>query len=90
MTAFLGAVTVFSIVPKEGESSIGNMINKYRSRSEDWEEINTLHTKAMEQAGYDRNLFENGSSKQRFVDVTYPEYVVQMPLFTPTIFLSRS
>ncbi|KAK3180348.1 hypothetical protein K4F52_008319 [Lecanicillium sp. MT-2017a] len=73
VTAFLGAVTVFSIVPKEGESSIGNMINKYRSRSEDWEEINTLHTKAMEQAGYDRNLFENGSSKQRFVDVTYPE-----------------
>ncbi len=76
MATFLSAVAVFSIVPKEGESSIGSMINKYRSRAEDWEEINALHTKAMEQAGYDRNLFENGSSKQRFVDVTYPEYVL--------------
>lgn len=30
----------------------------------------------MEQAGYDRNLFENGSNKHRFVDVAYPEYVL--------------
>lgn len=65
---------MFQLSPKEGESSaIGNLINKYRSRSEDWEEINALHTKAMEQAGYDRNLFENGSNKHRYVDVAYPE-----------------
>lgn len=63
------------MVPNEGESAIGNMIHKYRSRAEDWEEVNALHTKAMEQAAYDRNLFENASSKQRFVDVSYPEYV---------------
>lgn len=29
----------------------------------------------MEQAGYDRNLFENGGNKHRFVDVAYPEFV---------------
>lgn len=63
--------------PAEGEeSAVSSMINKYRSRSEDWAEINALHTKAAEQAAYDRNLFENGSNKHRFVDVTYPEYVV--------------
>jgi len=30
----------------------------------------------MEQAGYDRNLFENGGNKHRFVDVAYPEFVL--------------
>lgn len=30
----------------------------------------------MEQAGFDRNLFENGGNKHRFVDVTYPEFVI--------------
>jgi hypothetical protein len=75
---FFGAVLLFSIVPKEGESAIGNMIHKYRSRAEDWEETNALHVKAMEQAAFDRNLFENASSKQRFVDVSYPEYVPKL------------
>lgn len=76
MATFFGAVAVFSLKPAEGEdSAIHSMINSYRSRAEDWAEINALHTKAAEQAGFDRNLFENASNKHRYVDVSYPECV---------------
>ncbi|CEJ82648.1 Putative NADH-ubiquinone oxidoreductase 17.8 kDa subunit [[Torrubiella] hemipterigena] len=74
VSGFLGTVLLYQLTPREGEdSAIGTLINKYRSRAEHWEEINALHTKAAEQAGFDRNLFENGSNKHRFVDVAYPE-----------------
>ncbi|KYK56888.1 NADH-ubiquinone oxidoreductase 17.8 kDa subunit [Drechmeria coniospora] len=71
---FFGGVLFYQFTPKKDEeSSLTNFISKYTSRAEDWEEINALHTKAMEQAGFDRNLFENASNKHRFVDVAYPE-----------------
>ncbi|EQL00141.1 hypothetical protein G6O67_007030 [Ophiocordyceps sinensis] len=74
VAVFFGGVLFFQFKPKEGEeSAIRNWIGKYTSRPEDWEEINALHTKAMEQAGFDRNLFENASNKHRFVNVSYPE-----------------
>ncbi|QPH01123.1 hypothetical protein C2857_005322 [Epichloe festucae Fl1] len=74
IAVFFGGVAFYQLIPKKGEdSSVTNLINKYLSRKEDWEETNALHTKAMEQAGYDRNLFENTSNKHRFVDVAYPE-----------------
>lgn len=75
--AFLGTVLVYQFRPAESDNwTPSALLNKYRSKAEDWEAVNTLHTKAMEQAGYDRNLFENGSNKHRFVDVAYPEYVL--------------
>ncbi|KID90251.1 NADH-ubiquinone oxidoreductase 17.8 kDa subunit [Metarhizium guizhouense ARSEF 977] len=74
VAAFFGGVLLYQFAPKQGEdSSVSSLINKYLSRKEDWEETNALHTKAMEQAGFDRNLFENASNKHRFVDVSYPE-----------------
>ncbi|KOS19330.1 NADH-ubiquinone oxidoreductase 17.8 kDa subunit [Escovopsis weberi] len=74
VATFFGTVLFYQFTPKEGENSaITNLINKYRSKAEDWAEINAVHTKAMEQAGYDRNLFENASSKHRYVDIAYPE-----------------
>ncbi|POR39790.1 NADH-ubiquinone oxidoreductase 17.8 kDa subunit, mitochondrial [Tolypocladium paradoxum] len=74
VAVFFGGVLFYQFVPAKGaDSAITNLINKYTSRAEDWEEINALHTKAMEQAGFDRNLFENASNKHRFVDVAYPE-----------------
>ncbi|KAM0424794.1 hypothetical protein ACHAPT_010104 [Fusarium lateritium] len=74
--AFFGTVLFYQFVPKEGEqSAFLSLIDKYQSRGKDWEEINALHTKAMEQAGFDRNLFENGGNKHRFVDVAYPEAI---------------
>ena len=76
VAVFFGGVLFYQFFPAKGENSaITNLINKYTSRAEDWEEINALHTKAMEQAGFDRNLFENASNKHRFVDVSYPECV---------------
>ncbi|OAA42625.1 NADH-ubiquinone oxidoreductase 17.8 kDa subunit [Metarhizium rileyi] len=74
VAVFFGGVLFYQFVPKDGEhSSVSNLISKYLSRREDWEETNALHTKAMEQAGFDRNLFENVSNEHRFVDVAYPE-----------------
>ncbi|PHH92442.1 hypothetical protein CDD83_7398 [Cordyceps sp. RAO-2017] len=74
ISAFLGGCFVYNVAPRQGDkSAITDMIAKYISRPEDWEEINTLHTKAMEQAGYDRNIFENLSNTRRTVDVAYPE-----------------
>lgn len=74
VATFFGTALFYQFTPREGENSaISNLIHKYSSKAADWAEINALHTKAMEQAGYDRNLFENASSKHRYVDVTYPE-----------------
>ncbi|KAF5023329.1 hypothetical protein F66182_4637 [Fusarium sp. NRRL 66182] len=71
--AFFGSILVYQFVPQEtGGLSI---IDKYTSRAKDWEETNALHTKACEQAGFDRNLFENGGNTHRFVDVAFPEFV---------------
>ncbi|PHH67189.1 hypothetical protein CDD81_2958 [Ophiocordyceps australis] len=70
----LGGVFVYQVAPRKGqESAIRDFFECYRSRPGDWEDINTLHTKAMEQAGYDRNLFENSTSNNRHVNVGFPE-----------------
>ncbi|EGR50982.1 uncharacterized protein TRIREDRAFT_120836 [Trichoderma reesei QM6a] len=74
VATFLGTVLVYQFRPQETDNwNVSNLLTKYRSKAEDWEAINSLHTKAMEQAGFDRNLFENASNKHRFVDVAYPE-----------------
>lgn len=52
-----------------------NFIHRLSSKKEDWEEINALHTKAAEQAGFDRNLFEGSSNQHRYVNVAFPEFV---------------
>ncbi|KAG6041396.1 hypothetical protein E4U41_004494 [Claviceps citrina] len=71
---FFGGGLFYQFVPAKGEdSSITNLLSMYLSRKEHWEETNALHTKAMEQAGFDRNLFENATPKHRYVDVAYPE-----------------
>ena len=71
---FFGGVLFYQFLPNKGEdSAITNLFSKYMSRKEDWEETNALHTRAMEQAGFDRNLFENASHTHRFVDLAYPE-----------------
>ena len=71
---FFAGVILYQFVPKEGETSaLTNWLTKYQSRAEHWEEINALHTKTLQQAAFDRNLFENASNKHRFVDVAYPE-----------------
>lgn len=88
VSIFFGSVLFYQFVPKQGEeSAITNFIAKHLSRPEDWEEITALHVRAMEQAGFDRNLFENASNKHRFVDVPYPEYA--QPPCSPLLLLER-
>ncbi|KAL6869881.1 hypothetical protein ACO1O0_001213 [Amphichorda felina] len=71
---FFSGVLVYQLAPREGQSSaITNLINKWTSKPEDWEEINTAHALAAKQAGFDRNLFENVTPTNRWVDVAYPE-----------------
>ncbi|CAI6095748.1 hypothetical protein V2G26_014353 [Clonostachys chloroleuca] len=71
---FFAGALIFSLSPSEGENSaIYNLINKYTSRNEDWEEINQAHSAAARQAGFDRNLFQYGGSGNRHVEVAYPE-----------------
>jgi hypothetical protein len=70
----LGGAFWYQIAPRDKEnSSLSKLISKYSSRAEDWEEINARHTKAEEQAGYDRNLFQHGGSGERHFEVTFPE-----------------
>ncbi|KAI9171304.1 NADH-ubiquinone oxidoreductase [Paramyrothecium foliicola] len=72
--AFFGSVLLYQFVPKDGQdSAFMNLLNKYQSKAADWEELNALHAKTLQQASFDRNLFENASNKHRFVDVAYPE-----------------
>ena len=73
--ALVGGALWYQIAPRDKESSsLSKLIAKYSSRAEDWEEINARHTKAEEQAGYDRNLFMNGGDSERTVDLSFPEY----------------
>lgn len=77
-TFFSGVLFYQFLVPGKGEqSAVYDLINKYTSRAKDWEEINALHTKAAQQASFDRNLFQHGSyDRHRWVDVTFPECVL--------------
>ena len=84
MGAFFGTALFFQFGPKEGEdSAISRFIGQYSSKAEDWAEMSAVHTRANQQAGYDKNLFENTWNKQRYVDVTYPEYVLIRPWPSP-------
>lgn len=76
MGAFFGGVLLYQLAPSEGENSaIYNTILRWTSKNEDWQDLAQIHATAVRQAGFDRNLFENGGSGQRFVDVSYPECV---------------
>ena len=40
------------------------LINQYTLKPEDWERRNSLHTKMIEQAAFDRNLFQSEKPSQ--------------------------
>jgi hypothetical protein len=74
--AFFGGVLLYQFSPKEGDnSSITSWLTSLGSRPEHWEEINSAHSLAAKQAGFDRNLFENAGGKQRYVDIAFPEAI---------------
>ncbi|ROT41576.1 hypothetical protein SODALDRAFT_357632 [Sodiomyces alkalinus F11] len=60
---------------KDGEAPwLTRKIHEYRHWQETWEERNALHTKAVEQAGFDRTLFLHAPAN-RDIDLRYPEAV---------------
>lgn len=76
LAAFFSGVLLYQFSPRKGETSaLTKFIGEYQSKNEDWEQINQAHVDAVKQASYDRTLFFHGNEKQRFVDVSYPEYV---------------
>lgn len=84
MATFFGGVLLYQVSPKEGQSSgLTDLITRWTSRPEHWEEINATHALAVKQAGFDRTLFEHSPTKDRPVDVAYPEYVVHKPAAPP-------
>ena len=50
------------------------IINKYSDYKERWAARNTLHTTMIEQAAFDRNLYQS-SPGTKHVNLRFPEYV---------------
>ncbi|KAF4124094.1 NADH-ubiquinone oxidoreductase 178 kDa subunit [Geosmithia morbida] len=74
VATFFGGVLLYQFAPSEGQtSSLTSLLDSWKSKPQDWEEINTAHALAARQAGFDRNLFENATPSNRWVDVAYPE-----------------
>ncbi|KAL9611793.1 MAG: hypothetical protein Q9167_003561 [Letrouitia subvulpina] len=57
---------------KEVQPFFTRMIQKYSDYQESFAERNALHTRVMEQAAHDRNLFAN-SQNSGYVDLNFPE-----------------
>ncbi|KAI4161447.1 MAG: hypothetical protein LQ342_004850 [Letrouitia transgressa] len=56
----------------DGQPFFTRMIQKYSDFQESFAERNALHTRVMEQAAHDRNLFVN-SQGSGYVDLNFPE-----------------
>ena len=54
------------------------IIEAYSNYKEEWTTRNTLHTRAVEQAAFDRNLFLNEGRGAKMVDLKFPEYVLSL------------
>ncbi|KAG9228781.1 NADH-ubiquinone oxidoreductase 17.8 kDa subunit [Amylocarpus encephaloides] len=58
---------------KDGQlTGVSKLIDGYSHYKEKWEERNTLHTAAIQQAGFDKNLFHR-STPTKHVDIRFPE-----------------
>jgi hypothetical protein len=53
---------------------VTTIINKYSDYKERWAARNTLHTTMIEQAAFDRNLYQS-SAGSKHVELRFPEYV---------------
>lgn len=71
------SVVVYNLAQpgKDGEAAwLTRKIHEYHSWQEEWANRSALHTKAIEQAGFDRALFLH-ADVNRSVDVRYPEAI---------------
>ena len=56
----------------DNKSALTRLIEKYHSYTEQWVDRNAMHTKMVEQAAFDRNLFQS-SQGTKMVDLKFPE-----------------
>lgn len=75
-------ILIFGILPgsvllynfsRNPYNPITALLAKYSDYKDTWEQRNTLHTRMVEQAGHDRNLFLN-TPDRGYQDLTFPEY----------------
>ena len=55
-------------------SSLSKALNKYSDYKEHWSTRNSTHTAMVEQAAFDRNLFQSDKGSPH-VNLRFPEYV---------------
>ncbi|KAF1999410.1 hypothetical protein P154DRAFT_493901 [Amniculicola lignicola CBS 123094] len=85
---FVPAAWALWTVTRPGEnpnekSYLTNLIDEYTERQEKWAAIADLHTRALEQAGTDRRLF-NSAKPFEYVDMKMPEMIgVHSPYNVP-------
>ena len=73
------AVGVYTISRPSADgqpTALTKVIDSYSHYREKWAARNTLHTAMIEQAAFDRNLFQSTPGTQH-VDLRFPEYVVR-------------
>ncbi|SZF06079.1 unnamed protein product [Blumeria hordei] len=54
-------------------STITRYIDSFSRYNEEWSKRNLLHTKAIEQAAYDRNLFQGSNPPKKVINLRFPE-----------------
>lgn len=59
-------------IATSNENFISRSVKAYGDLREEWTQRNTRHTKMVEQAGHDRNLFSN-SAMPNHIELGYPE-----------------
>jgi hypothetical protein len=72
------SIAVYTAAQKTPDGKVpglSTLIDKYSDYKEKWAARNTLHTAMIEQAAFDRNLYQS-SSGTKHVDLKFPEYVV--------------
>lgn len=70
----LGVYAASRTSPDGRVPGISKFIDSYSYYKERWAARNTLHTAMMEQAAFDRNLFQSSKGNPH-VDLKFPEYV---------------
>jgi hypothetical protein len=71
------SIAVYTAAQKSSDGKVpglSTLIDKYSNCKEKWTARNALHTAMIEQAAFDRNLYQS-SPGTKHVDLKFPEYV---------------
>lgn len=83
LAAFPVSIGIYSLSRPEKDGSPANPISRiieaYTDMNEKWMARSVLHTAMVEQAAFDRNLFQ-GTARVKHVDLKFPESVSLGPI----------